>query len=173
MTSESMRRAGANGLVVLQMLLLAALIVESALPGDSFIPWWPRTALVLIVVGVLIIVGLVMAVWGILGLGPALTASPIPKKHAQLVTHGPYALVRNPIYTGLMIIGTGLTVSGATWWHVATLAALIILLAVKARWEERMLAAAHPDFAAYAARTGRFLPGIGLWRTPASSDATP
>jgi len=42
--------------------------------------------------------------------------------------------------------------------------ALLALLAVKARWEERMLAATHTDYAAYAAATGRFVPGIGRIR---------
>ncbi|WP_282597226.1 hypothetical protein [Cryobacterium sp. BB307] len=39
-----------------------------------------------------------------------------------------------------------------------------MLLAVKARWEERMLAATHPDYPAYARRVGRFLPRIGRLR---------
>lgn len=158
MTKSGATRAGAAGLVILQLLLLAALVLE------PFGEWWPRNAVVLVVGVVLIAAGFVVAVWGVIGLGPSLTASPIPKERAPLVTHGLYALVRNPIYTGLMIIGGGLVVVGASWWHVATWIALIVLLAVKARWEERMLSHEHPDFAAYAARVGRFIPGIGRWR---------
>lgn len=158
MSRSGTARAGAASLVFLQLVFLVALVLE---PTGH---WWSRNALVLTIAAVLIIAGFVVSFWGIIGLGPALTASPIPKEKATLVTHGLYGLVRNPIYTGLMIIGAGLVVFGASWWHLATWVALIVLLAIKARWEERMLGAAHPDFAAYAARVGRFMPGIGRWR---------
>lgn len=158
-------RAGAAGLVILQLVLLVALVLGP--PGS----WWPRNALVLAVSVVVIVAGLVIAVWGIVALGPALTASPIPKNEAMLVTRGLYGLARNPIYTGLMIIGAGLVLFGASWWHLATWIALIVLLAMKARWEERMLSAAHPEFAAYAQRVGRFMPGIGRWRSSTPRDS--
>jgi protein-S-isoprenylcysteine O-methyltransferase Ste14 len=151
-----MRRLAA-GLVVLQLLLLAALLFE---PRGS---WWPLDPPALIVAAMLAGAGFVIAVWGIVGLGHALTASPIPRPEASLVTHGVYGLVRNPIYSGLMLGGLGLVVFGASWWHLATWVALVVLLAVKTRWEERMLVAAHPEFDDYAQRVGRFLPRVGRW----------
>lgn len=126
---------------------------------------------VVVIAGILLFCGFVIAVWGVIGLGPALTASPIPKDQAQLVTHGLFGVVRNPIYSGLMIAGAGLVVFGASWWHCATWVALVLLLAAKSRWEERMLAAAHADFAGYAGRVGRFIPGVGKWReTPSGRE---
>lgn len=156
-THSGKAKAGAASLVILQLGLLAALFLE---PNGE---WWPRNGIVLAVTLTIIFAGLLTVVWGVLGLGPALTASPIPKEQAPLVTQGVYGLVRNPIYSGLMIIGAGLVVFGASWWHVATWVALIVLLSLKARWEERMLGAAHPEFTAYAQRVGRFIPGIGAW----------
>lgn len=151
-----MRRL-AVALVVLQLVLLAALLFE---PRGS---WWPLNTVVLIVAAILAGSGFVIAVWGVLALGHALTASPIPRPEASLVTHGVYGLVRNPIYSGLMLGGLGLVVFGASGWHLATWVALVLLLALKTRWEERMLAAEHPQFDAYAQRVGRFLPRIGRW----------
>lgn len=166
MSTNGPARAGAAGLVILQLILLVALVLE------PFGALWPRSVIVIALAAISTVFGLVVALWGIIGLGPALTASPIPKDRAPLVTHGLYGLVRNPIYTGLMIIGAGLVVFGASWWHLATWIALIVLLAGKARWEERMLGAAHPDFAAYAERVGRFIPGMGRWRKPTLGNAT-
>ncbi len=158
-----MSRSLANVLVALQFLLLIALIVEprGTLWAVGFDPVGGVFAL--LVAAILGLAGGVLAVLGVVGLGPALTASPIPRERAALVTHGVYGLMRNPIYTGLMIGGLGLAAFGASWWHLATWLALVILLALKGRWEERMLAARHPDFAEYAHRVGRFLPGIGRW----------
>lgn len=157
-------RVGAAGLVILQIVLLATLVV---VPHGQ---WWPRNALTLAVAAALILIGLIISVGGVLSLGSSLTASPIPKDRAALVTRGPYAAVRNPIYSGLMLVGAGLVVFGASWWHLATWLALVVLLAVKARWEERMLASAHPEFASYARRVGRFVPGVGRWRQSAGND---
>lgn len=139
------------------MVLLAGLLLE---PRGT---WWSLNTVVFLAAAVLAGTGLVIAVWGVVGLGRALTASPIPLAEASLVTHGVYGLVRNPIYSGLMLGGLGLVVFGASGWHLATWIALVVLLASKTRWEERMLAAAHPQFDAYAQRVGRFLPRIGRW----------
>lgn len=153
-----MKRALALGLVSAQFLLLAALIL---LPHGSL---WPVNAVVIATSIALGVAGAILVVLGMAGLGPALTASPIPREHAPLVTSGVYGLVRNPIYTGLMTGGLGLALFGASVWHVATWVALVLLLSAKTRWEERMLVAEHPDYGGYGARVGRFVPGVGRLR---------
>jgi protein-S-isoprenylcysteine O-methyltransferase Ste14 len=150
-----MKRALAIALVSVQFVLLLAL---AFLPHGTL---WPVNLGVTVVAILLGLAGAVIAVLGVLGLGPALTASPIPREHAPLVTGGVYGLVRSPIYTGLMTGGLGLALIGASVWHIAAWLALVLLLAGKARWEERMLLAEHSDYAAYGARVGRFLPGVG------------
>ena len=155
-----MNRALAIGLVSAQFLLLAALVF---LPHGTL---WPVNAGVLTAAIVLGLAGAVLAVLGARGLGPALTASPIPREHAPLVTSGVYGLIRNPIYTGLMTGGLGLALFGASVWHILAWLALVLLLAAKTRWEERMLVAEHPDFRDYGTRVGRFLPGVGRLRPP-------
>jgi protein-S-isoprenylcysteine O-methyltransferase Ste14 len=145
-------------LVAAQLLLLAALVL---IPRGSL---WPVGAVVLVLVIVLVLVGAALAVLGAVGLGSALTASPIPRQDAGLVTTGIYGVIRNPIYTGLLVGGLGLVVFGSSVWHIIVWVALLVLLAGKARWEERMLRAKHPEFDDYAARVGRFLPGVGRLR---------
>lgn len=79
MTRSGTARAGAACLVILQLVFLAALVLE---PQGG---WWPRSALVITVSVILIVFGLTLAVTGVMGLGQALTASPIPKEDAPLV----------------------------------------------------------------------------------------
>ncbi|TXN31953.1 methyltransferase family protein [Lacisediminihabitans profunda] len=153
-----MRRALAFGLVGAQFVLLAALVF---VPHGTI---WPVDGVVVAVAVVVVTAGMLLAVLGLVGLGPALTASPIPKENAPLVTGGVYAVVRNPIYTGLMAGGVGLVLLGASVWHIVVWVLLVVLLSSKTRWEERMLLAEHAEFAHYAARVGRFLPGIGRLR---------
>ena len=113
---------------------------------------------------VLVVVGVVLLIAGSERLGSALTASPIPKKDAPLVTNGIYGFIRSPIYTGLITGGLGLTLLSGSVLHVFIWLALIGLLAIKARWEERMLVAEHPEYRVYGERVGRFIPGIGRMR---------
>ncbi|SDM97358.1 Protein-S-isoprenylcysteine O-methyltransferase Ste14 [Cryobacterium flavum] len=150
-----MKRALALSLVTVQFLLLGAL---AFLPHGSL--WSPAIGIIVAAI-TLGLVGGALVVLGVVSLGPALTASPIPREDAPLVTEGVYGLMRSPIYAGLMTGGVALVLVGASAWHVVAWLALVGLLSVKTRWEERMLVAEHPDYLSYGARVGRFFPGIG------------
>jgi protein-S-isoprenylcysteine O-methyltransferase Ste14 len=153
-----MKRAFAFLLVLGQVLLLVALLI---LPHGSV---WPVNGFVLATSITLGVVGIALAVQGSTTLGPAMTASPIPRENVPLSTHGVYGIMRNPIYTGLMAAGLGLVLVGSSLLHIVAWLALVGLLSGKARWEERMLVDEHPAYSEYAARVGRFLPGLGRIR---------
>ena len=51
-----------------------------------------------------------------------------------------------------------ITLASGSWFRLLTLGALVLLLTVKARWEEKHLAQRFEGYAGYAARTPRFLP---------------
>ena len=153
-----MKRALPYALVTLQFVLLGALVL---VPRGTL---WPLDTVVIAAAAILILGGGALAVLGVVGLGSALTASPVPKAGSALVTNGIYSAIRHPIYTGLLVGGTGLVLLGASPWHVALWLGLLALLALKSRWEERMLVAEHPDYRDYGARSGRFLPGLGRLR---------
>ena len=80
----------------------------------------------------------------------------------KLITEGPYAYVRNPIYTGMlgMLIATGLAMEH---W-IATPVAVIIFfvgLVIRVRTEERLLRSAFgQEFEEYARRVPAVVPGI-------------
>ncbi len=78
----------------------------------------------------------------------------------QLITDGPYALVRHPIYTGLlgMLLATGLALSAPL---VIVVAIAIYLAATywRTHMEERLLREAFPEeYAAYAVRVPALIP---------------
>lgn len=96
----------------------------------------------------------------------------IDPRPTGLVTHGLYAVVRNPIYSAMSLMLLGLclvTPSPVSWalWAVTTAVA-----AVQTRREEAHLQSLHGDrYRQYAARTGRFLPFVGRL-TPQSGKST-
>lgn len=150
-----MSKAVAWSLVAIQFVLIGLLV---AIPRGEL---YPVGALVIVAAAVLIASGIVIGAIAGVRLGTALTPSPIPRANEALRTEGIYKIVRHPIYTGLFVLAAGLTLVGASVWHVATFIALVALISVKARVEERLLLATYEGYDSYASRVGRFLPGVG------------
>ncbi len=136
-----------TGWVVTQFVLMAAIVATGFVPPD-----WPEDAQrPLSVVGaILAVAGLAFAVWSGRALGRALTPFPRPVV-AGLVTNGPFAIVRHPIYLG----GVGLFIGYSLFASVPALAltvVLAVLWAGKLRVEERLLTAVYDEYPAYRER---------------------
>jgi protein-S-isoprenylcysteine O-methyltransferase Ste14 len=139
-----------------QFLLLGLLTV---LPWfdptpDQAVPWLRPVGYTLV------LVGCVTVVVAARHLGDALTALPTPRTGAGLRTEGLYRFVRHPIYSGVLAIGWGLGLRSQLWLGLALAVALTVLLHVKAGYEESLLAHRHDGYAAYRARTPRFVPRL-------------
>jgi protein-S-isoprenylcysteine O-methyltransferase Ste14 len=138
--------------VLAQGALLTALVVAPAQPGLAA----PRAVRLLgvVLVGGAALVGLA----GFLRLGRALTPLPVPRAGSDLVTSGVYRHVRHPLYSALLVFGTGLCLRSPSLGRAAALAALALLLHRKAAFEEARLTERYSGYPDYASRTGRFLP---------------
>jgi protein-S-isoprenylcysteine O-methyltransferase Ste14 len=140
-------RGRGGGWVVGQFVLMAAVLGAGLLS-----PQWPSGAQrALSLAGVVLAVaGLLFAVWAGRALGRSLTPFPKPVP-AGLVTAGPFARVRHPIYTG----GLGLFVGYSLLTTVPALAltaCLAVLWAGKVRVEERHLVSVYAGYPAYRRR---------------------
>ncbi|HWM54842.1 MAG TPA: isoprenylcysteine carboxylmethyltransferase family protein [Solirubrobacterales bacterium] len=89
-----------------------------------------------------------------------------PGERTRLVTGGPFALVRNPIFAAMLPTALGLALLVPSWVAFAGLAGLMLALELQVRVvEEPYLLSVHrEEYAAYSARVGRFLPGVGRIR---------
>jgi protein-S-isoprenylcysteine O-methyltransferase Ste14 len=104
----------------------------------------------------LLLVGLILAGWGVRALGPSLTPGTEPLAEATLVTAGPYGYVRHPIYAGIVAMLAGYTLAWSNW----TLALIVGWMALlyfrgKARREERWLVQRFAEYEAYMRRVPR------------------
>jgi protein-S-isoprenylcysteine O-methyltransferase Ste14 len=142
--------------VGIQFALLLALIIY---PDDAT-GWASQNKLFEVAGTVLVLIGFAIEFASGRALGRSLTPSPIPRDSSELVTAGIYKYLRHPIYTGLMVFGLGATLQSGPTPHVWFLVALVILLNIKARWEERLLLARYPEYKAYMSSTPRFLPRL-------------
>jgi protein-S-isoprenylcysteine O-methyltransferase Ste14 len=80
-----------------------------------------------------------------------------------LWTGGPFAHVRNPFYTSYLLSAASVTLMRQTTLGLVIFLSLVLLIAVAARQEEARFASSPlgDEYARYASRTGRFLPGLG------------
>jgi protein-S-isoprenylcysteine O-methyltransferase Ste14 len=103
-----------------------------------------------------ILVGLPISV---LGLWLRAWATGHLAKDQQLATTGPYAYIRNPLYTGTLIVATGILIAArdALLGIIFMLAFSLIYLPV-IELEEQHLREIFPAYATYAAEVDRFFP---------------
>ena len=142
--------------VSVQAALFLAVGVTAWFPGPML---WRS-----VIVGLLlIVVGLAGVLWCARSLGRSLTPLPEPNG-AGLVVVGLYRWVRHPMYSSLVVMCLGVAVLTGVYWCYLTVAVLAVFFSAKARHEERYLVATYPDYVAYGARVGRFVPLIGRLR---------
>jgi protein-S-isoprenylcysteine O-methyltransferase Ste14 len=116
-------------------------------------------------------IGVALAVCGIaltfaaqLAMGDEWRVGVDPEERTGLVTGGPFSLVRNPIYSAMLPTVFGLALMVPSLVAIAAFLALTVALELQVRLvEEPHLLRTHgEEYAAYAARVGRFVPGVGL-----------
>ena len=79
----------------------------------------------------------------------------------RVVSSGPYALVRHPMYSGAILFMVGMALLLGSWWGAAISPGFAALLGLRTRIEEGTLTSGLPGYADYAARVRyRLVPGL-------------
>jgi len=109
---------------------------------------------------VLFAAGLGFAIWARLHIGRNWGTPMSQKKEPELVTSGPYHLVRHPIYSGVLVASVGTAVALSWAWLVAVALAGVYFFYC-ATVEERNLTGQFPDtYPVYRRSTKMFVPFI-------------
>jgi len=122
-------------LLVLAYLLVRLGALRAGQPHTD--PW--RAALGLI----LFVLGLAFAIWARRHLGRNWGMPMTQKSEPELVTSGPYRLVRHPIYSGILLAGVGSAVA-LNWSWLVVVALIGVYFTYSALVEERNLNAEFP-----------------------------
>jgi protein-S-isoprenylcysteine O-methyltransferase Ste14 len=161
-TLETDRRWSWGWLVLVPLLALFALGRNRVhLPAWSAAQALPRTPALALASAVLVLGGLILALWGRLALGRNWNLNPSVKEDHELVARGPYAWVRHPMYSGLLLMMLG-TVS----WHGGAVVCLVWPACFLGAWcklrQEEKLLTRHfgAAYAAYQARVKALVPFV-------------
>jgi protein-S-isoprenylcysteine O-methyltransferase Ste14 len=137
--------------VVANVLFLAWLVV---MPLDAVRFGWSQMPLVLRVAGVLLLLASFVLFFLTFKensyLSPAVRVQ--TDRGQTVVSSGPYAYVRHPMYAAAAVFITGTSLLLGSWWGLLVGLALMVLVAARAVQEERTLRAELAGYDAYTAR---------------------
>lgn len=79
----------------------------------------------------------------------------------RVISTGPYAFVRHPMYSGAILFLVGIALLLGSWWGVVISPVFALIFGLRARIEEATLTTGLPGYADYAARVRyRLIPGL-------------
>lgn len=96
-------------------------------------------------------------------------------KNARLIAHGPFSVVRNPLYVCSLLGVSGIGLMSGHWLVMLALPPAFygLYAALVAREEERLRALFGSEYADYCARTPRFLPRFAQYHAAPSMEVNP
>ena len=160
----ALRPGGARLLLAVRVTgLLFVLPLLAWIVAPDSVRWaqWPLTAGPRYVGIALQLLALPALIWVLRALGDNISPTQATRRDHRLVTHGPYRLVRHPLYTFGTLFWAGMSLSSALWWLALGLVPLWAMLLWRTPREEANLVAEFGDaYEAYQRRTGRFLPRL-------------
>lgn len=131
---------------------LAIVLLLVPAPGRSISVFW---------LGALVVIaGELLRLWGVRHIG--VISRTRSDRLGPVVSSGPFAFIRNPLYVGNIALWIGFTTSaGLLWLTPLVVAALGLEYHAIVRWEERLLESRRGEsYQAYAALVPRWLPAL-------------
>ncbi|HEY1724444.1 MAG TPA: isoprenylcysteine carboxylmethyltransferase family protein [Steroidobacteraceae bacterium] len=145
-------------LIVAGLLLWMRRIADGGVLFERFIArsfeaYWSGVALV--------VAGLIFSIWARRTIGRNWSGTVTVKQDHELITSGPYALVRHPIYTGLLLMFIGSAIARGEWRGVVAVVIVLVALWRKLRLEERFMTETFGDaYRRYREHTAALIPWL-------------
>jgi protein-S-isoprenylcysteine O-methyltransferase len=160
---RTVERSGAwvRWIVVIVAMLLVGTRSGRLLPANT-VSLWRATPGLAVVAGAVTAAGLAVALWARAILGRNWSGAIVLKEQHELIDRGPYAFVRHPIYTGVLLMVLGTVTFWGTRDGVIMFAIMVAGLMVKAGREELLLTKHFPEvYPRYRARVrARIIPFV-------------
>lgn len=122
---------------------------------------WTATGAVGAIAAVVVILGLVIALWARAVLSGNWSANVTFKAGHELIERGPYRSVRHPIYSGLLLMVLGTAILAGRVGLFVLFVILFVGFWIKLRAEERLLTRHFPDaYPAYRRRVKALVPFV-------------
>ncbi len=164
-TKRSVGRRPWGWEAVLRVLVIALILIALQVPAVRQAArdeeaWAAARALMGLAGAVLCVLGFGLAFWARVHIGRNWGRPMSRKADPELVTSGPYAFVRHPIYAGMILAMLGSSLAMSLFWALP-LAAFGGYFVYSARREERIMTELFPEqYPAYRTRTKMLVPFV-------------
>ena len=138
-TSQKLLQAGA-------ILTIAGIVVISSL-DHRFV--WSRVPLPVEVAGYALVVLGYLIYFIVFRENTFGGATIVVVPDQKVIDTGPYAIVRHPMYVGLLVVFLGTPLALGSWWGLVMLVPTALILVLRIRYEEAFLTVELPGYADY------------------------
>ena len=159
-TTQRLEPAASRVLRVFAFLIVIVLLSTTRIPlAWLYLQLWPAGLWPFWIGAAITVAGLLFAVWAREHLGRNWSRSVTIKQDHELITTGPYALVRHPIYTGSLLGFLGMAIAIAQVRGVIVLVLIFLVFWAKFRMEEQWMRSQFGEtYATYADQTAALVP---------------
>jgi len=138
--------------VLIQFVLFVLFLLDTPSLGIYLPRWLQSIGIPFTIIGVLIC-GI-----AILQLNTKISPFPTPKSGSALIQNGIFSRVRHPIYSGILLALSGLSLHYQSGYKMGIIILLFTLFYFKTTYEEKRLEVVFEEYGDYKARTKRFVP---------------
>jgi protein-S-isoprenylcysteine O-methyltransferase Ste14 len=136
----------------IQGLASLAYLAVFVVAGFDHREGWSRVPLAAVIAGdALVAIGM-FVVFRVFRANTFTSAVVEVRRDQQVVSTGPYAVVRHPMYTGALVMMIGVPIALGSWWGLVPVAAMVAVIVARLLDEERLLATQLPGYAEYRRR---------------------
>src|SRR6185437_1630201 len=159
-TTQRLEPAASGILRLLAILIAVVLLSTTRIPVRwLYIQLWPAGFWPFWLGAAVTVAGLLFAIWARVHLGRNWSSSVTIKEGHELITSGPYAMARHPIYTGILTGFLGTVIALSQMRGLIAFVLIFLVLWLKLRREEQWMRSQFGEtYAAYAHKTASLVP---------------
>ncbi|HEX3941106.1 MAG TPA: isoprenylcysteine carboxylmethyltransferase family protein [Acidobacteriaceae bacterium] len=160
--AERRQSAGSRGLHMVFAIVAYVIGFSKGLEHTALArKFVPPSQVVVAVALLFVIAGIAFAIWARFALGRNWSGQVTIKQDHTLILRGPYTIVRNPIYSGLLLAMLGSAIAYREFRGLIALGLVLVLLLFKIRIEERFMSQRFGEqYAAYKRQVKALIPFV-------------
>ena len=148
------------GFWLLAVFVVLALLFPDWFAARSGSVVWPQTMTSNVLADLATVIGLILVIQARRALGQNWSSEVVIQEKHELIERGPYAYIRHPLYSGILLMLMGLALYyGRKAWIIIFVCSLFGFY-FKSQMEERLLAKTFPAYSEYKRRTKALIPLI-------------
>jgi protein-S-isoprenylcysteine O-methyltransferase Ste14 len=146
---------------IIQLFASVGFLAMLVVPALDYRFSWSHVPLWIVLAGDLLVVLGFYIVFRVFCVKTFTAATVEVTEQQTVISTGPYAFVRHPMYSGALIMLLGTPPALASWWGLIPFALMVIVIVARLLNEEKLLLADLPGYAEYVARVKyRLMPHV-------------